>query len=153
MVSLFSFILILGIVVDDAIIVGESIHSRQTAGELGITGAINGTHAVVKPVMFAVISTMIFFAPMYFMPGEMAKLASEIPTVVILALAFSLIECMLILPAHLAHMRPLHTSRYPLLARLEAIRERCAGALLTFAARVYRPFLQKCLANQLLQNL
>lgn len=150
MVSLFSFILILGIVVDDAIIVGESIHARQSAGQSGDLGANAGTHAVLKPVMFAVISTMIFFAPMYFMPGDMAKIASDIPTVVILALAFSLIECLWILPAHLAHMRPLQPSRYPPLARLEVLRERCANSLLAFSAGVYRPFLDKCLRSHLL---
>ena len=150
MVSLFSFILILGIVVDDAIIVGESVHSRQSAGLAGNSGAIAGTHAVVKPVMFAVISTMIFFAPMYFMPGDMAKIASDIPTVVILALMFSLIECLWILPAHLAHMRPLQPPRIAALARLELWRERCADALLDFAANVYRPFLHKCLRTHLL---
>ena len=72
MMSLFSFLLILGIVVDDAIIVGESIYSKQMAGEAGAKGAVNGAHGVVKPVMYAVISTMIFFAPMLFLPGDMA---------------------------------------------------------------------------------
>ncbi|MCZ6831493.1 MAG: efflux RND transporter permease subunit, partial [Gammaproteobacteria bacterium] len=150
MVSLFSFILILGIVVDDAIIVSESVHARQSRGQFGDAGAIAGTHSVVKPVMFAVISTMIFFAPMYFMPGDMAKIASDIPTVVILALTFSLIECLWILPAHLAHMRPVQPSRIPALAKLELMRERCADALLAFATNVYRPFLHKCLRSHLL---
>jgi multidrug efflux pump subunit AcrB len=150
MISLFSFILILGIVVDDAIIVGESVHAQQSRGISGDQGAISGTHRVVKPVMFAVISTMIFFAPMYFMPGDMSKIASDIPTVVILALGFSLLECLWILPAHLAHMPPLKPPRSRLLARLEVLRERCADALLAFAANVYRPFLARCLHAHLL---
>jgi multidrug efflux pump subunit AcrB len=66
MMSLFAFLLILGIVVDDAIIVGESIYSRQMAGDAGAKGAVTGAHGVVKPVMYAVISTMIFFTPMLF---------------------------------------------------------------------------------------
>ncbi len=150
MMSLFAFLLILGIVVDDAIIVGESIHSRQMAGERGAKAALNGAYGVVKPVMFAVISTMIFFVPMLFLPGDMAKVAAHIPIVVIIALAFSLIECLLILPPHLAHMRPQRVSRYAPLRRLESIRARCADSMTRFAREVFRPFLERCLrANTL----
>lgn len=150
MISLFSFLLILGIVVDDAIIVGESIHTRQTSGQLGDKGAILGAHGVVKPVMFAVISTMIFFVPMWLMPGDMAEVAKSIPTVVVLALTFSLIECLLILPAHLAHMRSVKPHGPPLAAKLERLRERCADSMVNFAANTYRPFLERCLHNNYL---
>ncbi len=150
MISLFAFLLILGIVVDDAIIVGEAIHSRQSSGDLGDHGAVLGAQSVVKPVMFAVISTMIFFAPMWFMPGEMADVAKSIPTVVTLALAFSLVECMLILPAHLAHMRPVKPANSGWLARLERARERCADAMVSFATHRYRPFLERSLRFNLL---
>lgn len=150
MLSLFSFLLVLGIVVDDAIIVGESIHTRQTSGQIGDKGAILGTQNVIKPVMFAVISTMIFFVPMWMMPGEMAEVAFDIPTVVILALCFSLLECLLILPAHLAHMPPIKPSKRPLLAQLEILREACADSMLNFSANTYRPFLEKCLRSSFL---
>jgi multidrug efflux pump subunit AcrB len=150
MISLFAFLLILGIIVDDAIIVGESIHTHQELGEPGSKGAINGTHGVVKPVLFAVISTMIFFVPLMFLPGELSQVAASIPIVVILALFFSLIECLWILPSHLANMRPLKPAGHPLLAKLEILRERCADSLLHFAARQYRPFLERCLRNNLL---
>lgn len=150
MISLFSFVLILGIVVDDAIIVGESIHSAQAAGEPGAAGAIRGARGVLKPVMFAVISTMIFFVPMFFMPGNMASIASSIPIVVIIALTFSLIESLWILPSHLAYMAPIKPSRFALLRRLEAVRARCAQSMLDFAAKVYRPFLERCLNYNLL---
>jgi multidrug efflux pump subunit AcrB len=149
MISLFAFLLILGIGVDDAIIVGESIHSRQTAGEPGAKGALNGARNVVKPVMFAVISTMIFFVPLLFMPGEMADAGKPIPVVVLLALTFSLIECLFILPPHLAHMRPPRPSRWHSLRRLEALRQRCAQAMVDFARHVYRPFLARCLRMNL----
>jgi multidrug efflux pump subunit AcrB len=145
MISLFSFVLILGIVVDDAIIVGESIHSAQAAGKPGSAGAIHGARGVLKPVMFAVISTMIFFVPMFFMPGNMASIASSIPVVVIIALTFSLIESLWILPSHLANMAPLKPSRFALLRRLEGVRASCAQSMLDFAAKVYRPFLERCL--------
>lgn len=147
MISLFAFLLILGIVVDDAIIVGEAIHSRQMDGESGAKGAVLGARSVVKPVMYAVISTMIFFMPMFFMPGNMAHAAKAIPTVVIIALTFSLIECLLILPPHLAHMRPPRAPKTPLLRQLEIARQRCAKSMTDFAANRYRPFLARCLRN------
>jgi multidrug efflux pump subunit AcrB len=150
MISLFAFLLVLGIVVDDAIIVGEAVHSRQSAGEAGAKGAVNGARMVVKPVMYAVISTMIFFAPMMFLPGEMAHAAMAIPVVVILALAFSLVECLWILPSHLAHMRPPQPSRFASLRRLETLRLKFANGMTRFAGEVYRPFLERCLRANLL---
>ncbi|MEH6568322.1 MAG: efflux RND transporter permease subunit [Halioglobus sp.] len=149
-ISLFSFLLILGIVVDDAIIVAESIHSRQLAGEVGAKGAVNGARGVLKPVMFAVISTMLFFVPMLLLPGGMADMAASIPIVVIIALAFSLIESLLILPSHLAYMSAPKPSRYPLFRKLEAMRQGCAQSMVYFAANVYRPFLKRCLGANVL---
>jgi multidrug efflux pump subunit AcrB len=150
MISLFAFLLILGIVVDDAIIVGESIYTRQMAGEAGAKGALTGTHGVIKPVMYAVISTMIFFVPMLFLPGEMAEVAYSIPVVVLLTLMFSLVECLWILPAHLAHMRPLRPGPYPWLRKLERIRLAFANGLTDFAHTIYRPFLGRALQANLL---
>ena len=150
MISLLAFLLILGIVVDDAIIVGESVYAHQSAGEPGQEGAILGTRSVLKPVMYAVISTMIFVAPMMILPGNMASAGVPIPVVMILALTFSLVECMWILPAHLAHMRPLRPSRFALLRRLEAIRLKFADGMVRFARTRYRPFLQRCLEANLL---
>ena len=94
------------------------------AGAPGAKGAINGTRSVLKPVMYAVVSTMIFFGAMLVMPGDMAQSAYSIPVVVILTLAFSLLECLLILPAHLAHMRPPRPSRFAWLRALEKFRLR-----------------------------
>lgn len=150
MVSLAAFLLVLGIVVDDAIIVGEAVHSHQSGGVDGVAAAVNGTRSVMKPVVYAVISTMIFTAPMLFMPGEMASSAVPIPVVVILALTFSLIECMWILPSHLAHMRPARPSKSKLLRRMEAVRLRFADGMVNFSIRVYRPFLERCLRANLL---
>ena len=150
MVSLFAFLLVLGIVVDDAIIVGEAIHTHQSRGEPGERGALLGVTSVFKPVMFAVISTMVFFFPMMMMPGEWAVAAKAIPVVVILALAFSLVECLLILPAHLAHLGPEKPARHPVMKRLEHYRQLCADGLLNFARYRYRPFLARSLRQQYL---
>ncbi len=149
MVSLLAFLMVLGIVVDDAIIVGESVHSHQMAGEAGTKGAVRGTRSVLKPVVYAVLSTMIFVAPMLILPGSMAKMGTPLPVVIILALTFSLVECMLILPAHLAHMRPPRPSRFEFLRRFEAVRQRFVSGMTDFAHGVYRPFLAFCLRNNL----
>ena len=135
MISLFAFLLILGIVVDDAIIVGEAIHTHQTNGHPGVEGASMGASSVVKPVMYAVISTMIFFVPMLFMPGDMATAAQAIPVVVILALAFSLIESLWILPSHLAHMGPERPSRSTLPARRRALSSTVTSSVQEIIAR------------------
>lgn len=150
MISLCAFLLILGIVVDDAIIVGEAIHSKQLQGEEGVASAISGARSVVKPVMYAVVSTMIFVTPMFFMPGEMASSAIPIPVVVIAALSFSLIECLLILPSHLAHMRPPQPSQYSFLRKLETVRLKFADGMITFSEKVYRPILHRALNANLL---
>lgn len=154
MISLLAFLMVLGIVVDDAIIVGESVHSHQVAGEPGTKGAIAGARNVVKPVMYAVISTMIFVAPMLMLPGDMAKVGTPLPIVIIIALTFSLVECMLILPAHLAHMRPPRPSRFAWLRRVEAVRQSIADGMTYCAEHIYRPFLERCLkANMLVTAL
>jgi multidrug efflux pump subunit AcrB len=147
MISLFAFLLILGIVVDDAIIVGESIHTYQTNGHPGSDGAFIGAKAVLKPVMYAVISTMIFFVPMLFMPGDMASAATAIPVVVILALAFSLIESLWILPPHLAYMKPAAPPRSAILKSLETLRLKFANGLVQVADDYYQPMLKGALKH------
>jgi multidrug efflux pump subunit AcrB len=106
MLSTFAFLLVLGIVVDDAIVVGESIHteSQRTGG--GITAAVFGTQLVAKPVIFAVLTTIIAFLPWVFIDGSVSEFTRQITWVVITALTFSLVESLLILPAHLSSLKP-----------------------------------------------
>ncbi len=101
MISLFAFIMVLGIVVDDAIVVGENIFRRQEEGLDPLKGAVAGTLEVGRPVVFAVLTTVAAFYPLLLGSGVMGKLIRNIPTVVILVLLGSLVECLLILPAHL----------------------------------------------------
>ncbi len=101
MISLFAFIMVLGIVVDDAIVVGENIFRRQEEGLEPLKGAVEGTLEVGRPVVFAVLTTVAAFYPLLLGSGVMGKLIRNIPTVVILVLLGSLVECLLILPAHL----------------------------------------------------
>jgi multidrug efflux pump subunit AcrB len=101
MISLFAFIMVLGIVVDDAIIVGENIFRRQEEGLEPLEGAVQGALEVGRPVVFAVLTTVAAFYPLLLGTGVMGKIMRNIPTVVILVLLGSLVECLLILPAHL----------------------------------------------------
>ncbi len=105
MISLFGFILILGIVVDDAIIIGENIYRKREKGVPPFEAAVQGASQVSKPVIFAVLTTIAAFWPLLMLPGTRGNFMRNIPIVVIAVLAGSLIEALLILPAHLARSR------------------------------------------------
>lgn len=104
MVSLFAFIVVLGIVVDDAIVVGENIYTRYQQGAAGLSAAVSGTTEVVTPVVFAVLTSVAAFAPLLAVSGVMGKIMRVIPLIVIPTLLFSLVESLLILPNHLSHL-------------------------------------------------
>jgi multidrug efflux pump subunit AcrB len=101
MISLFAFIMVLGIVVDDAIIIGENIYRKQEEGYGSLKAAVEGTLEVGRPVIFSVLTTMVAFWPLLMATGTMGKIMRNIPIVVILVLAASLVESLFILPAHL----------------------------------------------------
>lgn len=102
-ISLFGFILVLGILVDDAIVVGESVHSRHQEGADQLQGAIEGAQRVTIPVTFGVLTTVAVFTPLLLGIGFMGQIMGVMATVVLSCLVFSLIESQLILPAHLGH--------------------------------------------------
>ncbi|MEP2101512.1 MAG: efflux RND transporter permease subunit [Parasphingorhabdus sp.] len=104
MFSLFGFILALGLVVDDAIVVGENIYAQRENGRTGLGASITGARRVTVPVIFAVLTTVAAFSPLFAIGGVIGKLVADIPLVVIAVLALSLIECLLILPYHLSHL-------------------------------------------------
>lgn len=147
MISMFAFLMVLGIVVDDAIIVGESIYSRQQDGLHGNAAAAGGAKRVALPVFFAVISTMIFFLPFLDAPPAMIAMTKPMGMVVILCLLFSLIESMFILPSHLAHLKPERESQYLPLRKLAQIRAKFAGGLAHIGDHYYQPALSKMLNN------
>ncbi len=101
--TLGAMILILGIVVDDSIIISESIYSRFEAGDKPLQAAVNGLKAVIVPVITTLLTTMVVFTPMLFMPGLMGKFVFVYPLVVCLALVLSLIEIVVALPSHISH--------------------------------------------------
>ncbi len=104
MISLFAFIISLGIVVDDAIIVGENVYTMRQKGVSWKKAAVEGTKEVCGPVIFSILTNIAAFVPLFFIPGIMGKVFFQVPVVVILAFSISLIECLFILPAHLAHL-------------------------------------------------
>ena len=139
-ISLFAFILVLGIVVDDAIIVGEMIFSRQEEHGDGLRGSIEGAQAIHTPVIFAVLTTVAAFMPLMFVPGTMGKIFAVIPLIVIPCLLFSLVESLNILPAHLSHISS-RRRRGPW-KRFQSL---FADGLKVLIARGYRPSLEFCL--------
>lgn len=105
MISLFAFIVTLGIVVDDAIVVGEAVHKRRSEGQAPIDAAIGGVREVAMPVSFAIMTTVVAFAPMLFVPGPPGKFFRLVPIVVIAVICISWVESLFVLPAHLSHSK------------------------------------------------
>lgn len=102
MISLFAFIVTIGVVVDDAIIVGEAVYTHRCNGMSPLDSAVQGIREMGVPVLLAVSTTMIVFMPMFFLPGPMGVIFKQIPAVVVAVLVVSLVEALFILPAHLS---------------------------------------------------
>lgn len=143
MISMFGFLVVLGIVVDDAIVVGENIHEYRQKGLSAIDAAIAGTKDVSKPVIFSILTTIIAFVPLLFMPGETGKFWWPLPAVVIVILAVSLLEALFILPSHLGHLKEKKTKGWT--ARLEKLQESFAKGYERIIDKYYRPLLDLCL--------
>jgi len=141
-VSLFGFILVLGVVVDDAIVSGENIYTHQRRGLPPEKAAVTGAQEVALPVIFGVLTTILAFVPLLIGQGFNGKWNSQIALVVIPVLAFSLIESKLILPAHLAHTR----FRKPRQANvIDRFQEFFSRGLERFVTRFYQPLLDRAL--------
>lgn len=139
MISLFAFILVLGIVVDDAIVTGENVYTRIQRGEHPSIAAWKGTSEVGTIVVFGVITTMIAFTPMLGLSGVSGKIWPNIPLVVIPTLFFSLIQSKFVLPAHLALLSP--TNREKKVNILFRTQRRIADGLERFVEKIYQPAL------------
>lgn len=139
--TLFACLLVIGVVVDDAIVIGEHIHSEVESGRhTGVEAAIHATKAVSKPVMFGVITTMIAFAPWALISGGTRQFTQNFTLTVIAALTFSLIEAFMILPAHLSHMKPQRKEGRG--STFVKFQRSIADSLLWVANTIYRPFLK-----------
>ncbi|WP_286822869.1 MULTISPECIES: efflux RND transporter permease subunit [unclassified Idiomarina] len=144
MISLFGFILVLGIVVDDAIVIGESAYTEIEENGKSIDNVIAGAKRVAMPATFGVLTTMVAFVPMLTVEGGMGAIWESIAWVVILCLAFSLVESKLILPAHIANMK-YSKQKGEKANAFQRFRNKFAGAIKSFVDNYYRPFLKKCL--------
>ena len=149
LISLFAFIIVLGIVIDDAIIVGENVYRHHQMGKRGVRAAIDGAKEVCIPVIFAVLTSIAAFSPLLMIEGNMGKTMSIIPLVVILTLIFSLVESLLILPAHLAHAKidddDLKSDGWwqrAVGARWQRFQDFFTNGLATFIDRAYKPSLE-----------
>ncbi len=103
MISLFAFIVTLGIVVDDTIVMGENIYYKREKGMPFLQASIEGGREICSPVVFAVLTNIAAFTPLFFIPGATGKLFLQIPAIVISVFAISLFESLYVLPAHLSH--------------------------------------------------
>lgn len=141
-VSLFAFIVTIGIVVDDAIVVGENVYLKRQKGSRWIDAAVGGARDIAIPVTFSVLTNMIAFVPMFFVPGFMGKIFSQIPVVVICVLTISLVESLLILPAHLGHQNEEHRPLTTLGRMLNRVQQRFSLLFMHGIDRWYRPALR-----------
>jgi len=146
MVSLFAFIVTLGIVVDDAIVVGENVYYHRQQGLPWMEAAIRGARDIAMPVTFSVLTNMVAFLPLMFIPGIMGKVFSQIPVVVISVFAISLIESLFVLPAHLAHQAENRTPGP--LAFLHRAQQRFSRFFSRMVERRYGAFLDWTLRNR-----
>ncbi|TVP50338.1 MAG: efflux RND transporter permease subunit [Halomonas sp.] len=149
MMSMFAFIIALGIVVDDAIMVGENIYSYREEGYSLRDAAVKGAQEIATPLTFAILSNIVAFLPLLFLPGFLGLIFATVPVVVITVFLISWVEALFILPAHLAHSRkPRQTPAWQ--RPIEALRQRMQGGLHHFTYRQFEPFLQRALNQRLL---
>ncbi|PLX85496.1 MAG: AcrB/AcrD/AcrF family protein [Desulfuromonas sp.] len=141
MISLFAFILALGILVDDAIVVGENIYEQRQRGKPYVRAALDGALEVAVPVTFSILTTVTAFLPLVFVTGMMGKFIKVIPLVVITLLLVSLVESLLVLPAHLALGGP-REAPGGLLGVIDRNRRRFGNGMDRFIAGPYRRLLE-----------
>ncbi|MBB1310045.1 efflux RND transporter permease subunit [Pseudoalteromonas sp. SR41-8] len=145
--SLFGFILVLGIVVDDAIVTGENVYTHLKTAESGEQAAIRGTQEVATPVTFGVLTTVAAFLPLAFIEGSRGALFAQIPVVVIPVLLFSLIESKFVLPAHLKYIKLRHQKGEP--SKFDKFQQRFADGFEHAILKYYQPLLNLALRHKL----
>ncbi|QXP65974.1 efflux RND transporter permease subunit [Polaribacter sp. AHE13PA] len=156
--SLFGMIIVIGILVDDGIVIGENIyHHYYDLGKSKIQAAIDGTMEVIPPIVSAILTTIIAFSTLFFVDGRIGNFFSEVSTVVLLTLTVSLIEALIILPAHIAHSKALDRKRLEngevkkknaIDAFFNKINRFADGGLTKINEKLYVPFLKFSLKNK-----
>ncbi len=149
-VSLFAFILVLGIVVDDAIVTGENIYTHSRRGVPGEQAAIEGTLEVATPVTFGVLTTALAFLPLAMVGGARGQIFAQIPAVVVPVLLFSLIESKFVLPSHLKNLKMRSAGEGERPGLLTRVQQWVADGLESLVRLIYKPVLNFCLNWRLL---
>ncbi|WP_207680220.1 efflux RND transporter permease subunit [Desulfonema magnum] len=145
MISLFAFIITLGMVVDDAIVVGESIYVHRQHGKKFIEAAISGANEVSTPVIFSIMTTITAFSPLFFVEGTMGKVFRILPSVVVIVLLLSLFESLYILPAHLGHLDK--AKETGIRGRLHRLQQRFGKLVERMAEGIYGPMVRWSVNN------
>jgi len=148
-ISLFAYILALGIVVDDAIVVGENIYRYRQKGLPLLKASIKGAREVCMPVTFSILTNIVAFMPIYFIPGRMGNIFKMIPVVVSLVFLISLAESLFVLPAHLSHQKPKKRQRGPF-QWLASRQQQFSRAFIRWVHHYYRPVLEQTLQHRFL---
>lgn len=143
--SLFGFILVLGIVVDDAIVTGENVYRHMKINDSAEAAAIKGTQEVATPVTFGILTTVVAFLPLAFIDGARGALFAQLPVVIIPVLIFSLIESKFVLPAHLKYVK-LRGEKEP--SKFQKFQQGFADGFERAIIKYYQPILQKALRNK-----
>ena len=144
MISLFAFIITLGIIVDDAVVAGEIIYQKREQGLPFVEAAIAGAREIAGPITFAVLTNIAAFLPLFFVPGEIGIIIRQVPSIVVAVFVVSLIESLFVLPAHLAHTRELSG----FWKTLDRPRQWFSRAMQIFVRERYQPFLRMAIANR-----
>ena len=147
LLSLFAFILVLGIVVDDAIVTGENIYTHMRKNPNRVEAAIAGTKEVAIPVTFGVLTTVAAFVPLLLIEGVRGKIFAQIPLIVIPVLLFSIIESKFVLPAHMSHLNFHKKTKPNIFARMQ---HKIADGFEWFVEHAYQPVLAAALRNRYL---
>ena len=146
MVSMFGFLVALGIVVDDAIVVGENVYELRERGMDRMSAAIEGAREVARPVTFSILTNVVAFLPVLFLPGVTGNYWWPLPAVVIVVLLFSLGEALFILPAHLGHVAK--RSQSAISEELHGWHNALSRGFSHWVDTRYRPFLEGCLRHR-----
>ncbi|HUF17322.1 MAG TPA: efflux RND transporter permease subunit, partial [Thermoanaerobaculia bacterium] len=144
LLSLFAFIIVLGIVVDDAIVVGENIHTHIERGKPALQASIDGAKEVAVPVVFSILTTVAAFSPLLMVGGTTGRFMRAIPIIVIATLFFSLLESLFVLPSHLSHLKR-ETVREGLAGSWTRLRGKFSSVLDRVISRAYKPSLHRAL--------
>ena len=146
-ISLFAFIMVLGIVVDDAIVTGENIYSKIRNGEDPLTASITGTKEIAVPVTFGILTTVVAILPLNFLGSNtLAFIGQQMPMVVIPVMLMSLVESKLVLPSHLSHIKV--RSDVKKISKIGLIQQNISRGLERFVENHYQPFLERRLKDK-----